>query len=487
MELRKIVKSTSFLVISKTVQFLVGIVRSKIAAVTIGTTGVGLFSQVSYMVNMISHTTLMSMNDGLVKLIAERKSKKEFPEILKRLMKSYSVLILISSLVIIILSLIFAGSLTKFFFGDEKYLVYFLIGLSCLPVTIANSLSFALLKSHKATKLISRSNISSSVITVIAFVPLILLFKTTGAVISVAVNYVTLLIINNYQARKEILKSVGVGFRQIFSSRSDPRSTREILRFAIFGLTSGAALIASESICRAIVINRLGIDKMGIYSPITSWGNVFQGFILSSLGIYLFPRISEAQSNTETNGVINDFFRLITFIMMPFIILAIPFRNIIIPIFYSRDFMEASVYLPWHFIGIAFYSWFFVLSQVMAPVGLIRLHGILTIVMSGLNILIVYFLTPEIGLYGWMMKFILSPILFFVIYYILLARIIDLRISARNALLMSYLIAVPLLLLTLDNSAARYYLSVFFILVCWFFLSNNEKSAIIGKLKSLGR
>jgi PST family polysaccharide transporter len=259
------------------------------------------------------------------------------------------------------------------------------------------------------------------------------------------------------------------------------------LRFAIFGLTSGAALIASESICRAIVINRLGIDKMGIYSPITSWGNVFQGFILSSLGIYLFPRISEAQSNTETNGVINDFFRLITFIMMPFIILAIPFRNIIIPIFYSRDFMEASVYLPWHFIGIAFYSWFFVLSQVMAPVGLIRLHGILTIVMSGLNILIVYFLTPEIGLYGWMMKFILSPILFFVIYYILLARIIDLRISARNALLMSYLIAVPLLLLTLDNSAARYYLSVFFILVCWFFLSNNEKSAIIGKLKSLGR
>lgn len=487
MELKKIVKSTSFLVLSKVFQFIIGIVRSKLAAVYIGTTGIGVFTQVNYLVNMISNTALLSMNDGLVKQIAQNKTDPKFREILRSIFKSYSVLILITTLIAVLLGIVFSKQLTIFFLGDVKYEVYYLIGLSCLPVTMANSISFALLKSHKATRYISRSNIASSVITVIIFVPLILLFKTTGAVISVAVNYLVLLIINNYQARKHILNEIGIRFIHLFNGKTNKSHTKELLNFAIFGATSGFILIVSESICRSIVVNKLGIEKLGVYSPITSWGNLFQGFILTSLSIYLFPRISEAKDNREISGIINDFFRLITFVILPFIIIAIPIRRIIIPIFYSGAFIEASIYLPWHFIGLMFYSWFYILTQVMTPIGKIKQHGILTIGFSIFNILVVYFFTSKFGLYGWMLKFIFGPVVFFIIYLLFINKAIKFKIHKSNVILMSYAITMTFVIIMLDNMNIRYIFAIGVVLLLVFFLKPSEKALISAKIKAMHR
>lgn len=482
MELKRIIKSTSFLVVSKVIQFFIGIIRSKIAAVTIGTTGVGIFSQVNYLVQMISNTTLLSMNDGLVKQIAQNKGEMGFRETLKGLMKSYSILIFISSLFAIIICIAFARPLTIFFLGDLQYLNFYLIGISCLPITMSNSLSFALLKSYKATKSISRSNIVSSIITVIAFLPLVYIYKVKGAVISVVVNYTVLLVINNYQARKQVLNFIGIKFKQLFTAKTNRKYTKELLHFAFYGATSGFILIISESICRSIVINELGIDKMGIYSPITSWGGLFQGFILSSLSIYLYPRVSEAKTNKEISGVVNDFYRLITFILIPFIFIAIPLRKIIIPLFYSHEFIEASLYLPWHFIGLVFYSWFYVLTQIMTPIGKIKLHGMLIIVMSIMNILIVYFLTDKIGLYAWMLKFLISPIAFFIIYIYFLTKFISFKIEKANILLMVYIITMSLFLLLIDDLNIKYFILLIAIILLWTFLRPNEKTFIQSKL-----
>src|SRR4030043_484254 len=101
MELRKIIKSTSYLISSKIVQFLIGIVKAKIGAVYLGTTGIGIYTQVNNLTSMISQLTLLSMNDGLVKQIAQNREKKNFKDILSGLIKSYAILITISVLLVL--------------------------------------------------------------------------------------------------------------------------------------------------------------------------------------------------------------------------------------------------------------------------------------------------------------------------------------------------------------------------------------------------
>jgi O-antigen/teichoic acid export membrane protein len=482
MELKKIVKSTSFLVISKTIQFTVGIIRSKLAAIYIGTIGVGVFSQVSYLVTMISNLSLLSMNDGLVKQIAEKKDSEGFKEQLKGLIKSYSILIVLASSIAIIICIIFSKQLTIFFIGDEKYLLYYLFGITCIPITIANSLSFALLKSYKATKYISRSNITSSIITLLFFVPLIYLFKTTGAVISVAINFLVLLIVNNLQVRIHILSQIGMKFKEVFKSKIDKKYTKDLLYFAFYGATTGLLLLVSESICRSMVVNKLGIEKFGIYSPITAWSNLLSGFILPSLSTYLYPRFSECKTNAEISDILNDSLRLVSFLMAPFLFIAIPYRLIIIPIFYSREFIEAGNFLPYHFIGMLFYMWWYALALVLTPTGRIRTYSIFIFFMALTNLITVYLFVPKFGLYGWMLKFIISPIVFYCLFFSYLRKEITFTINNSNLFIMIYLLISSFILILIDSSKLKYFLPILFIGLCYFFLTRNEKQYLIKKL-----
>ena len=181
----------------------------------------------------------------------------------------------------------------------------------------------------------------------------------------------------------------------------------------MFGLTAGVAIIFSDTLTRSIVVTQLGITKIGVYSPVITWAGLFTGFILPSIGTYLYPRFSEAKSNYEIIGVLNDSIRFVTLMMIPFLLLSIPIRFQIIPLFYSKEFIAAGNYLPWHFLGTLFYLWMYVFSQAMTPTGRIKIHGTLVIIMCVVDLAIVYFLVPIIGLYGWMLKFIISPTIIF--------------------------------------------------------------------------
>ncbi|MFZ5942002.1 MAG: polysaccharide biosynthesis C-terminal domain-containing protein [Bacteroidota bacterium] len=483
MELKKIIKSTSYLVSSKVVQFLLGLVKSKIGAVYLGTTGIGIFNQVNYLTNMISQVTLLSMNDGLVKQIAQNREEAGFREILKGLIRSYANLIIFSVLLAFVVCLVFARPLTIFFLGDYQYLTYYLFGVASVPILIMNSLSFALLKSHKATKEISRANITSAVISLCFFIPLVYFFRITGAVISVTINFILILYINNYQARKFVLKQTGIRFRELLSVKPEKKYSRELLKFALFGATSGLIYVGAESVCRSLVVNQIGIDRLGVYSPIIAWSGLLTGFILPAVQVYLFPRYSECKSNTEISAVLNDYLYLITFLLIPFVLLAIPFRELLIRIFYSNEFLEAATYLPWHFIGLMFFMWWNVLALVLTPIGKIKVHGILLTLISIVNVGTVFFLVPRIGLYGWMLKFIVSPVLFSGVYLLYLRSRIRVSINRKNILLMSYSVAAALLLIVFDHSFVRYILSPVLIAAAVLFLSGHEKEMVLNRLR----
>jgi O-antigen/teichoic acid export membrane protein len=483
MELRKIVKSTSYLLSSKVIQFLASIVKAKLGAVLLGTTGMGIYNQVNNLSSMLSQLALFSMNDGLVKQIAENRGQKNFTEILKGLARSYAVLIIFSILIATTLCLVFARPLTLFFLGDYKYLTFYLYGVAGIPILIINSLSFALLKSMKATKEISRANIIGSVYSLLLYIPLVYYLKIAGAAISIAVNSAILLLINNVQARKIIRRNADLTFRELLSGRADRKYTGELLYFAFYGATTGLIYIGAESVCRAIVVNKIGVDMLGLYSPVTAWSGLLTGFIVPAIQIYLFPRISECKGNEEISGIVNDYFFLITFLMIPFLFISISFRDVLIKIFYSGDFLDAGRYLPWHFIGLLFFMWWNILAMVLTPTGRIKTHGFFIILMSAANILIVYALVPRAGLYGWMMKFILSPVIFSSIYFLYLRKAVSLKVLPRNILIMIYAFIGSLILIAFDKYQLKYFLSFIFSGFGILFIRKNEWAVVKDKFR----
>jgi len=428
------------------------------------------------------------MNDGLVKQIAENKSEKGFSEKLASLIKSYTIVVLIILIPSILLLFIYSEKLTIYILGDISYHKYYLFGLISFPILVFNSISYALLKGFKQIKYIARSEIIIIGINFLFFIPLIYYFGILGGVIHVGFSFITILIANNYFARKKVLSNFNFNIKDIFNAPISIKSIKELFVFAGFGLTSGLALVISEIVTRSIVVTKLGVDQMGIYSPIMAWAGLFTGFILASFNTYLFPRYSEEKSNQKITNIVNDVLRLSTLIFIPLISLAIPLRLVIIPLFYSKDFIEAAQYLPWHFVGLLFYIWMYPLALVLTPKGRIKHYGIFVVLMCFLDIIVVYFSVPIIGLYGWMLKFIISPILFFIIYLAYLYNFIVLRINKKNILLMSYALCIPFVLLLVEkfftkNIAVNTLFGLLIILFTLFNLSKEEWLFILRKIK----
>jgi O-antigen/teichoic acid export membrane protein len=485
MELKKIIKSTSFLVFSKMVQFSIGIAKAKMGAVFLGTTGMGIYNQVSYLTTMVSQVTLLSMDDGLVKQIAQNRESHNFNTILKGLIKAYAFLILFSVLLVFMLLILFAKPLTIFFLGDIKYITYYLFGVGSVPIIITNSISFALLKSYKASKQISRANIFSALASFCFFLPLVYYFAILGAVISLAINFLLALYINNYQARKLILQHSGIKFVDLFSAKVERSYQKELLFFAIYGASSGFFSIAAESICRSLLINNLGIDQLGIYSPIIAWAGLLTGFVLPAIQVNLYPRYSECKSNLEIVGILNDYLYLVTFMLIPFVFVAIPYKDILIRWFYSSSFVEAGKYLSWHFIGLMFYMWWFIIALVLTPIGKIRVHSMFLVLMSVINVTVVYLLVPSYGLYGWMLKFVLSPVLFVFVYYFYLRKQINLKIKPKIIALILYSISGSIFLVAIESSNSRLYVCFVLIFISLVFLSKTEREIILIKVKKV--
>ena len=416
------------------------------------------------------------------------KKKKTFHQKIAMLIKSYITIISIVLIFVIIIALLFSKQITIYFFGDSQYFVFFLIGLVSFPILNINGVSFAILKSFKQIKYLARSELIVIIINILIFIPLVFLWRLMGAVIYITFAYITTLVVNHYYAQNIILRKINISLKDILKAKINKNVIKELFIFAGYGLTAGVALIFTDTVTRSIVVTKLGISQIGIYSPVFIWTSLFAGLIMPSIATYLYPRFCECKSDFELIGIMNDSLRFVTLLMIPFILLSIPIRFQLIPLFYSDKFKSSGNYLPWHFIGTLFYMWMYVFDQAMKPTGRIKMGGIIIIIMCILDFAVVYFLVPKIGLYGYMLKFLISPILVFVFYYLYWKNIIHFKLEMKNIGIMIYLISSFILLLSTEkyitsNYKINFLLGLSLTGLSFLMLNKSEKDFIINRLR----
>ena len=491
MELNKLFKKTSFLVLTSIFQFIAGILRAKLNAVYIGTTGVGVVNQLTFLTQKMASFTTLSTCEAVVKQIAENANEPEIDSIVKSSLKSYILLLVTFFIFSTILLLISKDYIVTKAFGSLKYMVYFFIAILTFPILLLNSIPYSILKGLKKIEIISKSRIIIIILNLLIFIPLVILFELDGAVAFVPISYLVTLLINYHFLKKSIQNYLNINLISIFKANLNISFIKELFVFSGFGLLISVYAIVSEFFCRSIVISNLGIDQLGVYSPNITWGGLFTGFLLPTFSIYLFPRFSELNSNNKINGIINDAIRLGTFYLLPLLLIGIPFRFILIKIFYSIDFIDAAIHLPFHFLGIVFYVWWYIFTQSMTPTGRIKQHSILFILFLSVNIIVAYYFVPLMGLQGWMLKHTISPIVFFFIYLYYLYKLFGYQLNRQNLLVMSYLLMSFLLLLLIEKFIdsgikVNYFVGPTLLLTTVLVLRKNEKEIIKKKLFQYG-
>lgn len=487
MEFKALLKNTSLLAGTRVLQFITGLVRIKLIAYYLGTLGTGLVDQLNFVTQKMSQFTLLSMSEALVKQISENKDSSESKQLINSSYKVYFILVGAFMLISSSLLYLFSEHLTIYVFGEVSYISYFYIGLFSFPLLVLDSIPFSILKAFKDVEEIAKARVIIVIINLLVAVPLILLFKLNGAIAFVPLSYLVNLLINFFFAQNKYFNKLNINLRSIIRANTNSSFLKELLVFSTFGITIGVFSIFSEFFCRAIVVSKLGIESIGLYSPIIMWVGVVTGFLLPSFSTYLYPRFCELKTNKEISGLLNDSLRLGTMVIIPLIFIGIPFCDLFISLFYTDDFLGASKFLPYHFLGVIFYVWYYVFTQAMTPTGRIKQHGILMFLYLSLDILVTYSFVNEYGLYGWMLKHIISPFIFFWIYFFYAKKYMGLILEINTLLMMIYLfsgsvIITSINLIIIDGKVINYLVGPLFLLMSVLFLKKSEKIFLKNKL-----
>jgi len=149
MEIKTLAKNTVILASPRVLAFFVGILKSKLIAVLLGTTGFGIVDQLTSMINLLRQSTLSFMPDGMVKLIAKERADKFDRKVIADIIKTFILMVIPIMILVLVLAYLFSDELTKFILGDIKYKPYLLITLIAIPITFIGASASALLKSFK--------------------------------------------------------------------------------------------------------------------------------------------------------------------------------------------------------------------------------------------------------------------------------------------------------------------------------------------------
>ena len=478
MELKNIVKNSSILVLPRIVDFILRIIKTKLMAMIIGTTGIGIVSQLSQVFNQLSNLSTFSMTSGTTKLIAKKNAENNTKEI-SRIIKTSIAIILPVMVIIYFAGFFFSENITKFILGENSLNKYFIIVFITFPLVTFSSIFRSILMGFKNVRHLAYSDLLKTVLSFLISIPLIIFFKIDGAVIAFAITLCIGFIFLYYYTVKRNLNYKGISIQSIVKANFSKDYMRELITIGSIGMFLGYLEVFVEIFYRGYLVTHVGINGVGIYAPIIAWSGLFTGFIYPAVSQYIFPRLSETKNDQEVVMIINDLIRFLTFAILPFVLLGIAFRGVLIQLFYSKDFIEASVYLPLHFFGILWFSWWYALMQIFIPTGRIKKFVPFSLIFGVITFAIIFFGVPRFGLWGWALKFSVMPIIGVTTLYIYFKKEIKLKLEKKNILIVVYsLISTLFISFAPIPELSLYFIGPLFVAGIFFFFKENEKKYI---------
>ena len=143
---------------------------------------------------------------------------------------------------------------------------------------------------------------------------------------------------------------------------------------------------------------------VGYFDAAYSFSTMYLSFLLSSYSVYYFPLLSSKTTQSEISETVKFYFNLTVTLMVPLVSFLVVMKSAIIPILFSKNFIQATELLNWLFISDFFKSLYFVLGMLMLSFA----DKKTMIIIELLNVFIVVLVTAIFVKENWLIYGIVS-------------------------------------------------------------------------------
>lgn len=300
---------------------LAALLRSKVAAVTIGAVGVGLNAQYVAFTNLFATLFGFGLANGSVPMLCQAEGDEQIRSVANLRLVGF-LLALASIPVTLIVSL---------FYSAES--VWLMIPVALM---VLSGIEMAVMKSLKATRLLTLSLITTAFISVIFTIPFFLWLRLDGVIWAVVCTMSSSALFTCYLGYKAC--PVLPDFKEIDQSLWQKARPLFLLGFAF--LVSGVMQYATELISQRWIEEVAALSMVGLYKAGYQLAVTYTGMIFAAIANDFFPRLSGIVKDVEArNGLIVQQVRVLLCFVVPLIIVFIILVPWIVPLLFSEEFL----------------------------------------------------------------------------------------------------------------------------------------------------
>jgi enterobacterial common antigen flippase len=420
----QILKSTATFGSAQLIIVITGIFRTKLLALLLGATGVGISGIYQSTIDLIKVATGFGLGYGGVKDIAaasasgDNKRISTVVTVLKRWTWATGILGLS-------LTIVFSRPLSMATFGDTSHAIPICMLSVCVLLSALFTYYSTLLQGFRRISDMARSAIWVSLGS-LAGVPLIYYFwgleGIIPAIILVAVLELIITLIYSKNIRVGIVPlTVGKFFAE----------GNTIARLGFFITASLLASTASMYFVRSFIVRENGLTSVGYFIAAWTISSLYISAIFNAMGADFFPRLSSAPDDKAMIKMVNEQTEIGLLLTMPVIIVMISFIDLLVGIFYTRGFNVTATILSWQLTGDFFKIISWPLGFLLLAKGKGAIFLTTELVWNLLFCSLVYFMWDFAGIEGTGVAFLVAYFVYLVILWLILRRQIHFQWTVR--------------------------------------------------------
>jgi antigen flippase len=408
---KQILKSTSIIGGASAIVFLLGMLRNKVIAVLMGSSGVGLLTGFTSIQGIISVITGLGVQSSAVREIAIAVSNNDKPRV-GRIFCTLNRVCWLNGLAGMMLTIVFSPLLSRITFNSDEYT--FDIAAFGLVILLANLASgqFALLQGMRCTNEMARTNIAGSLLGTLSALIVYFSLGLRGIVPSLASIAFFQLVVAWYYVRKLQLHNVNLTWRETFCE------AYELIKFGLVFVLSSLLVSAVTFITITLINQKESIHAVGLYSAAFMLSGMSVNFVLGAMGADFYPRLtSVADDKKAINLLINEQTEIGLLLALPALIATLFLAPWLLKIFYTQEFINAYKLIHWFILGCCgrIISW--PLGYLMLALGKGKWFVLTEIVGNLIHLTLIYIGLNYYGVEGVAIAFFLSYLAYLLIVY----------------------------------------------------------------------
>lgn len=387
------------------INMVISLIRTKFAAVLIGTSGVGLLSSFAAVQGLVGTVAGLGIQSSAVREVAIAVGKGDDQAIGRSVLTLRRVCWL-TGLAGLVGMMLLSPLISQLTFGSTEY-VYDVaaLGLIILLGNISGG-QMALIQGMRRIGDMAKANVIGAALGALVAIGFYAWLGLRGIVPSlVAIAAITMLISWRFARRVEVPKII-MGWKESLMEAG------EMVRLGLVFTWASLMGTGVSYLTVTFITQEISLQAVGIYSAAFALSGLFINFVLEAMAADYYPRLSAASADKNAmNHMANEQIQIGLLLTTPGLLATMVFADWVVHVFYTAEFLPAVELIKWFVFGC--------LGRVIGfPTGFLILAGkhdgwfmFTQTLYATVHIILIYYGIKYIGLGGVAVAFMIQTVM----------------------------------------------------------------------------